>query len=121
MSLLEVPVSSLIQQLGLGRRRAVWLSVAVIAVIGLPAALQLTVLEQMDALFGGVLLIVGGLALAVLMAWRAPDRLRADLRGSGTAPALVLALQRGLRWVSVPVVSLGLAVSVLDLIRRWRG
>jgi hypothetical protein len=55
------------------------------------------------------------------MAWRAPDRLRADLRGSGTAPALVLALQRALRWVSVPVVSVGLAVSLLDLIRRWWG
>ena len=121
VSLLEVPVSSLMQQLGLGRRRAVWLSVAVIAVIGLPAALQVAVLERMDALFGGVLLIAGGLALAVLMGWRAPDRLASDLRGSGTAPGLVLALQRALRWVSVPVVSVGLAVSVVDLIRRWWG
>ena len=121
VSLLEVPVSSLMQQLGLGRRRAVWLSVAVIAVIGLPAALQVAVLERMDALFGGVLLIAGGLALAVLMGWRAPERLASDLRGSGSAPELVLALQRALRWVSVPVVSVGLAVSVLDLIRRWWG
>ena len=121
VSLLEVPVSSLMQQLGLGRRRAVWLSVAVIAVIGLPAALQVAVLERMDALFGGVLLIAGGLALAVLMGWRAPDRLASDLRGSGSAPELVLALQRALRWVSVPVVSVGLAVSVVDLIRRWWG
>ena len=121
VSLLEVPVSSLMQQLGLGRRRAVWLSVAVIAVIGLPAALQVAVLERMDALFGGVLLIAGGLALAVLMGWRAPERLASDLRGSGSAPELVLALQRALRWVSVPVVSVGLAASVVDLIRRWWG
>jgi NSS family neurotransmitter:Na+ symporter len=121
VSLLEVPASSLMQRLGLGRRRAVWLSTAVIALLGLPAALDVAVLEGMDALFGGVLLITGGLALAVLMGWRQPERLAGDLQASGTSPGLVLALQRALRWLSVPAISLGLAVSVLDLLQDWLG
>ncbi|MGB5136787.1 MAG: sodium-dependent transporter, partial [Prochlorococcaceae cyanobacterium] len=72
VSLLEVPASSLMDRLGWSRRRAVWLCVAAIAVLGLPSALNVGVLERMDAVFGGVLLIAGGLAMALLLGWRAP-------------------------------------------------
>jgi NSS family neurotransmitter:Na+ symporter len=121
VSLLEVPASSLIDRLGWNRRRAVWLCVAVIAVLGLPSALNVGVLERMDAVFGGVLLIAGGLAMALLLGWRAPRRYRADLEGSGSPPALVGALLFALRWVSPPAIALGLVVSILDLARKWAG
>ena len=119
VSLLEVPVSSLMDRLGWSRSRAVWLMVLLIAVIGLPSALDIGVLERMDALFGGVCLIAGGLLMALLMGWRAPDRFRQDLQESGTSPRLLRYLQLGLRWVSVPVISLGLVVSIVDLLRSW--
>jgi NSS family neurotransmitter:Na+ symporter len=73
----------------------------------------------MDAVFGGVCLIAGGLLMALLMGWRAPDRFSADLQGSGTSPRLLQLLRWGLRWVSVPVISLGLVVSVVDLVKSW--
>jgi NSS family neurotransmitter:Na+ symporter len=79
------------------------------------------VLERMDAVFGGVLLIAGGLAMALLLGWRAPRRYRADLEGSGSPPALVGALLFALRWVSPPAIALGLVVSILDLARKWAG
>ena len=119
VSLLEVPVSSLMDRLGWSRKRAVWLMVLLIALIGLPSALNVAVLERMDALFGGVCLIAGGLLMALLMGWRAPQRFRDDLAQSGTRPALLRLLLWGLRWVSVPAISLGLVVSVLDLLRSW--
>jgi NSS family neurotransmitter:Na+ symporter len=118
VSLLEVPVSSLINRYGWSRHRAVWLCAGVIAVLGLPAALNVAVLERMDALFGGVLLIVGGLATALLLGWRAQERFRRDLTGSGSARVLVASLLWALRWISTPALALGLAVSVADLIGR---
>ncbi|MCP9927926.1 sodium-dependent transporter [Cyanobium sp. CH-040] len=121
VSLLEVPASSLIDRLGWSRPRAVWLCVAAIAVLGLPSALNVSVLERMDALFGGVLLIAGGLAMALLLGWRAPRRYRADLEGSGSPPQLVGALLFALRWVSPPAIAVGLVVSVIDLARSWAG
>ena len=121
VSLLEVPVSSLMDRMGWSRPRAVRLMVAVIAVIGLPSALDVAVLEKMDAVFGGVCLIAGGLLMALLMGWRAPERLSSDLRGSGTSPRLLRLLLWSLRWVSVPVISLGLIVSVVDLAKSWAG
>jgi NSS family neurotransmitter:Na+ symporter len=119
VSLLEVPASSLIDQLGWSRRRAVWLCVGLIAVIGLPSALDVGVLERMDAVFGGVVLISGGLAMALLLGWRVPQRYREDLATSGTPPWLVRALLWALRWVSPPAIALGLVVSIGDLWRIW--
>lgn len=121
VSLLEVPASSLMDRLGWSRRRAVWLCVALVAVLGVPSALDVEVLARMDALFGGVLLISGGLAMALLLGWQAPQRLRADLAASGSAPRLVAALLWALRWISPPAIALGLAVSITDLLAAWLG
>jgi NSS family neurotransmitter:Na+ symporter len=121
VSLLEVPASSLIDRLGWSRRRAVWLCVALLAVLGLPSALDVGVLERMDALFGGVLLLAGGLALALLLGWQVPGRYRTDLLEAGSAPRQVRALLWALRWISPPAIGLGLVVSLVDLLRNWAG
>lgn len=121
VSLLEVPTSSLMDRLGWSRRRAVWLLVLLIALLGLPSALNVGVLERMDAVFGGVVLISGGLGLALLLGWGAPERFRADLQGSGSPQGLVRPLLWALRWLSPPAIAVGLVVSVLDLARNWSG
>jgi len=121
VSLLEVPVSSLMDRLGWSRRRTTWLCVLVITLLGLPAALDVRLLERMDALFGGVLLIAAGLAMAVLLGWAAPQQLQSDLEGCGSSPRLRRLLLLALRWLSPPAIAVGLAVSVSDLLRSWAG
>ena len=111
----------LMDRLGWSRRRTTWLCVLAITLLGLPAALDVGVLERMDALFGGVLLIAAGLAMAVLLGWVAPQRLQADLAGCGSSPRLQRLLLLALRWISPLAIAVGLAVSVTDLVRTWAG
>ena len=90
--------------------------------IGLPAATNLQVLGAMDALFGGVLLIAGGLLIAVLMGWVVPRTFLADLKDSTvTQPSTSGLILFFLRWVSPVVIAAGLLISVVDLIRNWTG
>ncbi|MEB3246631.1 MAG: sodium-dependent transporter, partial [Synechococcus sp.] len=117
VSLLEVPVACLMDRLGWSRSRAVWISTAVIFVAGLPAATSMEVLGWMDAVFGGLLLILGGLLLALLLGWVVPDRFAQDLADSATPAPLRRLLLIMLRWVSPPVVAFGLVVSVVALIQ----
>ena len=117
VSLLEVQVACLIDRLGWSRTRAVWVSTALIFVAGLPAATSLEVLGWMDSVFGGLLLILGGLLLALLLGWVVPNRFRDDLQGSGTPLALQRFLLVMLRWVAPPVVAVGLVVSLVDLLK----
>jgi NSS family neurotransmitter:Na+ symporter len=69
----------------------------------------------MDSVFGGLLLILGGLLLALLLGWVVPGRFQKDLEQSGTPASIRRWLTFMLRWVSPPVISLGLIVSVVDL------
>ncbi len=121
VSLLEVPVASLMDRLGCSRRRAAWLMALLIFVVGLPAAVSIPVLEVMDSVFGGVLLILGGFLLALLLGWVVPKRFRDDLQESGTSRRLIRLMLFFLRWVSPPVVAFGLIVSVVDLLQTWTG
>ena len=116
VSLMEVPVACLIDRLGWSRSRAVWGSPALIFVAGLPAATSLDVLGWMDSVFGGLLLILGGLLLALLLGWVVPNRFQDDLQGSGTPVPLQRLLLVMLRWVSPPVVAVGLVISLVDLV-----
>ena len=117
VSLLEVPVACLMNRLGWTRSRAVWVSTAAIFIAGLPAATSTDVLGWMDSVFGGLMLILGGLLLALLLGWVLPDRFHQDLSVSGTPTWLRRLLLLMLRWVSPPVVALGLVVSVADLLK----
>jgi NSS family neurotransmitter:Na+ symporter len=73
------------------------------------------VLGWMDSVFGGLLLILGGLLLALLLGWVFPVKFQEDLEQSGTPASIRRLLTFMLRWVSPPVISLGLIVSVVDL------
>ncbi len=119
ISLLEVPVASIIDRFGWRRNKAVLVSSALIFVAGLPAALDLEFLEVMDALFGGLLLIFGGLLLSVLLGWIVPGRFDEDLVGCETPARVRISLKFMLRWVSPPVVAFGLLVSLFDLLNQW--
>jgi len=121
VSLLEVPVASLMDRLGWSRRKAVTLAAVLIFVAGLPAATSESALGFMDAVFGGVFLIVGGLLISLLMGWSAPSRFREDLSQSGTPLGLRRVLLFSLRWVSPLVIAVGLVISLVDLVRGWIG
>ena len=116
VSLLEVPVACLIDRHGWNRSRAVWVSTALIFVAGLPAATSMEVLGWMDSVFGGLLLILGGLLLALLLGWVLPARFQEELSHSGSPIWLQRFLLVMLRWISPPVIAVGLVISVVDLI-----
>ncbi len=116
VSLLEVPVACFIDRLGWSRSRAVWVSTALIFVAGLPAATSMEVLGWMDSVFGGLLLILGGLLLALLLGWVLPVRFQEELSHSGSPIWLQRFLLVMLRWISPPVIAVGLVISVVDLI-----
>ena len=105
----------MIEQLSWSRSRAVWVSAALIFVAGLPAATSMDVLGWMDAIFGGILLIIGGLLLSVLMGWVIPQRFEKDLVESGTPVFIRFLVGNMLRWISLPIIAIGLIVSIADL------
>jgi len=51
-----------------------------------------------------------------LLGWVAPSRLRNDLNGCNTPPALQRLLLVMLRWVSLPVVTIGVIISVIEFL-----
>ncbi len=119
ISLLEVPVSSMIDRLGWQRNKAVWVSSGLIFIAGIPSALDLDLLGKMDAIFGGLLLVFGGLLLSILLGWVVPRRFDEDLAGCDTPQGIRKLMKFMLRWVSPPVVAFGLIVSLYDLINQW--
>jgi NSS family neurotransmitter:Na+ symporter len=73
MSLLEVVVSTAIDQLGWSRPFATLTLGALCALLGIPAALDLDVLGFMDQLAGSLFLVFGGLMLSIFVGWVMPN------------------------------------------------
>lgn len=121
VSILEAPVSCAISSLGLSRRKAVWSVVTLCLLLGIPAALDVSILETMDAVFAGFGMISGGLLVVLLMGRHDPERFNEDLRTSGSSHLLRRLLLLSLRWLAPAVISIGLIVSVADLHARWVG
>ncbi len=86
ISLLEVVVASLIDALGWERHHSAFLVGASIALLGMPAALDLEVLGAMDAIAGNFLLVVGGLALAIFVGWVMSDPIGEVATGAEGVP-----------------------------------
>lgn len=73
ISLLEVVVASAIDGWGWSRKTAAVAAGGTIAVLGVPAALDLNVLGLMDQIAGNVLLVGGGMLLSIFVGWRMED------------------------------------------------
>ena len=119
ISLLEVPVASLMDRLGWSRYKSVLVTTGLIFLIGIPSALNLNILGKMDSIFGGVLLILGGFLLSLLLGWVTPRRFDEDLSSSNSDIRVRRYLKFMLRWVSPPVIAFGLIVSFIDLLKNW--
>jgi NSS family neurotransmitter:Na+ symporter len=75
LSLLEVVVASAIDGLAWSRLQAAVIMGGAITLLGIPAALDLAVLDRMDTIAGNLFLIVGGFALAIFVGWFMRDPL----------------------------------------------
>jgi NSS family neurotransmitter:Na+ symporter len=120
ISLLEVVVSTAIDAFGWGRGNAALALGGAIALLGVPAAMSLDVLDLMDKIAGNVFLLAGGLALAVFVGWVMPDPVAEIRPGAGTATWF--GLWRSLmRWVAPPVLLAILAlVTIPDTLAALR-
>jgi len=80
ISILEVLVSYLIDELGVARVPASAALGAAVFLLGVPVTLDLVFLDLYDLLADGVLLVLGSLLLALFVGWVIPDVGRAELR-----------------------------------------
>jgi len=85
ISLLEVVTASMMDELGWSRRKAALLMGVAVTLVGVVPAMSLDVLGLMDKIVGELLLLVGGLALALFAGWRIPAVVREELL-SGASP-----------------------------------
>lgn len=103
ISLLEVVVSSVIDESKINRRKAAIIGGIIIALIGILPARDLTVLNAMDLVAAEVLLPLGGLVLAMLVGW-GPAGHSLDAFAEGASPR-TRKLLHGWRWalrIAVP-------------------
>jgi neurotransmitter:Na+ symporter, NSS family len=87
IALLEVVVSSVIDEWKVDRRKASLIMGIVIAVIGILPASDINILGAMDAVASEVFLPLGGLVLAVLVGW-GPARKNVEEYFEGASPAI---------------------------------
>ncbi len=120
ISLLEVPVSSMMDKLGFTRSKAVFFSTFLVFLIGIPSAISLDFLGNMDAIFN-FLLILGGFLISILLGWVVPRKYDQDLADANSNEGVRRYLKFMLRWVSPPVIAIGLLISSLDLFQQWFG
>ncbi len=73
ISLLEVVTATAMDNFGWPRHRAAVVVGVAIAALGIPAALDLDVLGVMDQIAGNVVLVLGGLVLALFVGWVMQD------------------------------------------------
>ncbi len=76
ISLLEVVVASAVDAVGWDRHQSTLVTGIAAAVFGVPAAMNLDALDAMDQVATNILLMGGGLALAIFTGWvmKAPER-----------------------------------------------
>jgi NSS family neurotransmitter:Na+ symporter len=102
VSLLEVVVSSAIDEWKINRKIAALVAGGLIAAIGILPARNTNVLGAMDAVATEIFLPVGGLLIAILVGWRMSDRLSAFTEGAGGAALAFFGVWRWFLRIVVP-------------------
>ena len=118
ISLLEIPVATLIDKFKLKRNLASWLTVGFTFIIGIPSALSTDFLGNIDAI-ANVLLILGGFLVSFLVGWVIPKTLDIELKNSGSSSLTKSYLKFMLKYVTPILVAWGLIISVFDLLKGW--
>lgn len=120
ISLLEVVVSSAVDNLGWNRPRAAWTAALVIFLIGAPAAFSGAYLGLMDAFAGEFLLVIGGLMLSLFVGWAMDDPIGEVSKGT-SGIKWFFAWRFLLRFVVPAVLVLVLVFSVQKLAAQIAG
>jgi NSS family neurotransmitter:Na+ symporter len=118
ISLLEVVTASMMDETGMSRRKAALLAGSAITVVGIFPAMDTDALGLLDKLAGELLLLAGGLILAVFAAWLRPAEITDELL-AGASPFWQRQVPRilaVLRWVAPPVVAVVLIFSLRETI-----
>ena len=116
VSLLEVPVSSLMDKFGFNRNKSVLLVSIFIFLLGIPSALNTSFLSTFDSIFN-VLLILGGFLVSFFMGWVVPGKFNEELNISKVGKKTARYLKFMMRWVSPPIIAFGFVISIFDLVK----
>jgi NSS family neurotransmitter:Na+ symporter len=116
ISLLEVVTASVMDETGMSRRKAALLTGAFITLLGVLPAMNTDALGLMDKIAGEFMLLLGGLILAVLAAWRIPEAVSDELLAGATPfwQRQVPRILAVLRWLVPPVVAVVLLFSMRE-------
>ena len=118
ISLIEIPVSTLIDKFKIKRNRASVITIIFTFLLGIPSALSTDLLGNIDAI-ANVLLILGGFLVSFLIGWVIPKTLDKELINSGSSLIIRNYLKLMLKYVTPILVAWGLIVSVYDLLKGW--
>ncbi len=122
ISLIEVIVSYAIDELGVTRRRATVLIGSGIFLLGVPVTVDTDMVTLYDIFAAKILLVVGGILLVVLVAWRHADDAIAEL---GKGIDSFAGIDRVWLWtVRVPVLVVlvvSLALGILEFVSFLQG
>ena len=118
ISLIEIPVSTLIDKFKIKRNRASVITIIFTFLLGIPSALSTDLLGNIDAI-ANVFLILGGFLVSFLIGWVIPKTLDKELINSGSSLIIRNYLKFMLKYVTPILVAWGLIVSVYDLLKGW--
>ena len=118
ISLIEIPVSTLIDKFKIKRDRASVITIIFTFLLGIPSALSTDLLGNIDAI-ANVLLILGGFLVSFLIGWVIPKTLDKELINSGSSLIIRNYLKFMLKYVTPILVAWGLIISVYDLLKGW--
>ena len=114
VSLLEIPVSTLIDKFNIKRKSASLYSFILIFIIGIPSVRSISFLDNLDAV-ARTFLIGGGFLVAFLMGWVLPRTLERELENSGSSLKTKYYLKFMLRYITPVLVAWGFLISLYDL------
>ena len=118
VSLLEVPVSSLMDKFKYTRTKSVYIVTIFLFLLGIPSALYGKFLDTIIPITD-ILLIAGGFLVTFFMGWVVPRKLDSELNVSKVGIKTTRFFKIMIKWISPPLIAFGLFVSIYYLLQSW--